>query len=476
MSQASPRSFLLVDDDTLVRGSLRGFLEGRGHTVVEADSVAEAQLRLRGARLDAAVVDFQLPDGDGLEVLRLLRAADASLPVVMLTGHGSIDLAVAAIKEGAEQFLTKPVELPTLLVVLERLIEQRRDRQASLASRSRSARESVDPFLGTSPALRTLEAQARRIAASSACVLLQGESGTGKGVLARWLHQNGPRGDEAFVDLNCAGPRRDLLDSELFGHEKGAFTGAVAAKPGLIEVAHRGTLFLDEVGDADTQVQAKLLKVLEEQRFRRLGDVKDRQVDVRLIAATHHDLPSLVRAGRFREDLLYRISAVPLRVPPLRERGSDVALLARRLLERISAELGRPGLQLAEDAERALGAYHWPGNVRELRNVLERAALLSGAGQLHAEDLGELIGPHDAGAGAERGAPGKASRLSLLAAEKLHIEAVLREQEGDVRRAATALGVSRSALYQRIKKHGIELERQPSPVPLAGLAPSGKQD
>jgi len=461
MPPASSRTFLLVDDDDMIRGSLRSFLERQGHVVVEADSVASAQARLRGARLDAAIVDFQLPDGDGLEVLRRLRAADASLPVVMLTAHGSIDLAVAAIKEGAEQFLTKPVELPILLVVLERLIDQRRDRQASLASRSRSAREAVDPFLGESEAIRTLEAQARRVAASSACVLLQGESGTGKGVLARWLHQNGPRADEAFVDLNCAGLSRDLLDSELFGHEKGAFTGAVAVKPGLIEVAHRGTLFLDEVGDADGQVQAKLLKVLEEQRFRRLGDVKDRQVDMRLITATHHDLPTLVREGRFREDLLYRISAVPLRVPPVRERGRDVIVLARRLLERIAVEVGRPGLRLAEDAERALEAYHWPGNVRELRNVLERAALLTGGSELGTDDIGELISPREPQRGA-RHAGGQASRLSLRSAERLHIEAVLREQEGDVRRAATVLGVSRSALYQRIKKHGIELDRLPS--------------
>jgi DNA-binding NtrC family response regulator len=366
---------------------------------------------------------------------------------------------VTAIKEGAEQFLTKPVELPTLLLVLERIIEARRDRQASLASRSRSAREAVDPFLGESEAVRGLESKVRRVAASSACVLLQGESGSGKGVLARWLHDNGPRAEEAFVDLNCAGLSRDLLESELFGHDKGAFTGAVTVKPGLIEVAHRGTLFLDEVGDADLQVQAKLLKVLEEQRFRRLGDVRDRQVDLRLVAATHHDLQELVRDSRFREDLLYRISAVPLRVPPLRERGRDVILLAHRILERIGGELGRPGLRLAAAAERALEAYHWPGNVRELRNVLERASLLSGGSELSVDDIGEMVGPRDLPRAAGRKPGQEASRLSLDAAEKLHIEAVLREQGGDVRQAAGLLGVSRSALYQRIKKHGIALDR-----------------
>jgi DNA-binding NtrC family response regulator len=442
---------LLVDDEDLVRDSLREFFEKRGHAVREAESVSAARLAARAARTDAAVVDYQLPDGDGLEVLSALRAADASLPVVMLTAHGSIDLAVQAIKEGADQFLTKPVDLPTLAVVLERLIEQRRHRQASLAVRSRSAREAVDPFLGESTAIRALADQAARVADSTACVLLLGESGSGKGVLARWLHDNGPRAAEAFVDVNCAGLSRDLLDSELFGHEKGAFTGALSAKPGLLEVAHRGTLFLDEVGDADAQVQAKLLKVLEEKRFRRLGEVRERQVDIRLITATHHDLPELVRQGRFREDLLYRISAVPLRVPPLRERGRDVLVLARQMLERLGAEVGCPGVRLAPDAERALEAHRWPGNARELRNRLERALLLGNRQELRPVDLGE------SGAAAATAVPTAKAQLSLRQAEKAHIEAVLQELSGDVRRAAAVLGVSRSALYQRIKKHGIAL-------------------
>jgi DNA-binding NtrC family response regulator len=452
MPEPSPtprHAFLLVDDDSLVRGAVRDFLEKHGHSVVEAGCASETRGAVRGPRLDAAIVDYQLPDGDGLEVLRGIRAADPTLPVVMLTAHATIDLAVQAIKEGADQFLTKPVELPTLLLVLERLIAQRRDRQASLASRSRSVREAVNPFLGESPAIRQLEEQSRRVAGSNACVLLLGESGSGKGVLARWLHENGARAAEAFVDLNCAGFSRELLDSELFGHEKGAFTGATNAKPGLLEVAHRGTLFLDEVGDADSQVQAKLLKVLEEKRFRRLGDVRERQVDLRLIIATHHDLPQLVGQGRFREDLLYRISAVPLRVPPLRERGHDVILLARVLLARIGSELGRPGLQLTKDAERTLAMHGWPGNVRELRNALERAALLGTASTVDVETLGELA------AGRTAAKPGTA--LSLKAAERQHIQAVLIETGGDVRRAAAVLGVSRSALYQRIKKHGIRL-------------------
>jgi len=444
----SDRKILLVDDEEDVRLPLRRFLIGKGYTVLEAGGLGSAREVLRGQSVDAAVVDFSLADGDGLDVLRSLKAQDASLPVVLLTGHGTIDLAVTAIKEGAEQFFTKPVELPALLVVIERALDNRRMRQVSLAGKSSQARQAVDPFFGESPAMRKLAAEATRVVASPLPVLIQGETGSGKGVLARWVHQNGPRADEPFVDLNCAGLSRELLESELFGHEKGAFTGAVAAKPGLLEMANKGTVFLDEIGDIDLQVQAKLLKVVEDLRFRRLGDVRDRVVDVRLVAATHRDLARLVQEQKFREDLYYRISALPLVVPALRDRGQDVVLLARRLVQRISAEMGRPGMRLSAAAEQALGSRSWPGNVRQLRNVLERAALLSDHSTLEPADLGE--GPAPAAVGSTPG-----PRMTLAEAERLHIEAVLREERGAVSRAAEVLGISRSSLYERIKKHGI---------------------
>ena len=444
----SDRKILLVDDEEDVRLPLRRFLIGKGYTVLEAGGLGSAREVLRGQSVDAAVVDFSLADGDGLDVLRSLKAQDASLPVVLLTGHGTIDLAVTAIKEGAEQFFTKPVELPALLVVIERALDNRRMRQVSLAGKSSQARQAVDPFFGESPAMRKLAAEATRVVASPLPVLIQGETGSGKGVLARWVHQNGPRADEPFVDLNCAGLSRELLESELFGHEKGAFTGAVAAKPGLLEMANKGTVFLDEIGDIDLQVQAKLLKVVEDLRFRRLGDVRDRVVDVRLVAATHRDLARLVQEQKFREDLYYRISALPLVVPALRDRGQDVVLLARRLVQRISAEMGRPGMRLSAAAEQALGSRSWPGNVRQLRNVLERAALLSDHSTLEPADLGE--GPAPAAVGSTPG-----PRMTLAEAERLHIEAVLREERGAVARAAEVLGISRSSLYERIKKHGI---------------------
>jgi DNA-binding NtrC family response regulator len=450
MTQAVKGIILVVEDDESVRTPLGGFLKSKGYAVEEADSLSTAEQGFRSRRPDAVVMDFSLPDGDGLVLLRRLKALDTSVPMVMLTGHGSIDLAVAAIKEGAEQFFTKPVELPALLVVIERALDNQRVRQASLARKSTDARRAVDPFLGESPVIRRLAAQAARVVSSSVPILIRGETGTGKGVLARWLHENGPRSDEAFVDLNCAGLSRDLFESELFGHEKGAFTGAVAAKPGLLEMAHRGTVFLDEIGEIDLQVQPKLLKVIEELRFRRLGDVRDRQVDVRLVAATHRDLAHLVEEQKFREDLFYRIKGIPIVVPPLRERGPDVVLLARSILERMGAEMARPGLRLSGAAEKGIEVHSWPGNIRQLRNVLEHAALMSDRATLEAEDLGE---------GLSTSSGPTTGRMTLEAMEQRHIEAILREEQWVIPRAAAVLGLSRSALYHKIKKHRIALRR-----------------
>lgn len=441
-------TILLVDDEESVRFGVRDFLESHGFDVAEAETCAEAREAFRAQRPDCAVLDYRLPDGDALELLPLLKNIDDTVPLLVLTGHGSIDLAVRAIKEGADQFLTKPVELPALLIVLKRLLENQRNRKQQSLGKSKAARGLIDPFLGTSRAIAELKEAARKVCATESPILIQGETGSGKGVLAAWLHRNGPRADEAFVDLNCAGLTREFLETELFGHEKGAFTGAIAAKQGLLEAAQRGTVFLDEIGDMDVQVQPKLLKVLEEKRFRRLGEVRDRGVDIALIAATHQDLDLHVREKQFRSDLYFRISTIPLRVPPLRERPEDVVIIARNLLEKISADLSRGKFELDQDAERVLGAYSWPGNIRELRNVLERAALLSEKPTLGPRDLrfdSALAGDAQNGDG----------KLTLLEIEKKHIERVLEEERGHVERAAERLGIPRSSLYQKIKRHGI---------------------
>jgi DNA-binding NtrC family response regulator len=438
---------LVVDDEEAIRFGISEYLQARGYEVAEADGCEAAEKALRALRPDAAILDYSLPDGNALEWLPRLRAAAPGVPLVILTGHGSIELAVRAIKEGAEQFLTKPVELSALAVVIERLLESRRASQRDVAGRRREERLAPDPFLGRSPAIRALAEEAGKLAASDSPVLIQGETGSGKGVLAAWLHARSARAGEAFVDLNCAGLSKEFLETELFGHEKGAFTGAIAMKPGLLEIAHRGSLFLDEIGDMDLAVQSKLLKVLEEQRFRRLGEVKDRRVDVRLIAATHVDLRAQVASKAFRSDLYFRISTLPLRVPPLRERPGDVALLAEHLLGRIARELGRMDLRLSDEARDALAAWSWPGNVRELRNVLERAALLASQPVLTRRDL-RFDGAGSLEAEAVSG--------SLEEMEKRAIERALAEEGGNVVRAAKRLQVPRSTLYQKIKAHGLK--------------------
>jgi DNA-binding NtrC family response regulator len=448
----SRNKVLVVDDESGVRFGIRDFLEQHGYEIDEAESCQDAQHIFRTSRPDIVIADYMLPDGTALDLLPRLKEIDSGIPLLVLTAHGSIDLAVRAIKEGAEQFLTKPLELPTLLVILQRLLQKQRNHHKQLASKSRQVRQAIDPFIGTSAAIRALKEQAHRMLSTESPVLILGETGTGKGVLARWLHDKSPRADEAFVDLNCAGLSRELLETELFGHEKGAFTSATASKQGLFEVAHRGTIFLDEVGDVDLQIQPKLLKVLEEKRFRRVGDVRDRQVDVRLIAATHQDLGQLVRERRFRDDLYFRISTIPLSFPALRERIEDIPTMAQYLLDKVSADLGRGELRLDENCIQALKAYSWPGNIRELRNVIERAVLLSDQKTITINDL------HFDGH-TQVGSPFLDSRLTLLELEKQHIERVLQEERGRVEKAAKRLGIPRSSLYQKIKKHQITMSK-----------------
>ncbi len=444
---------LVVEDDPAVRQVLQTYLVARGFAVEVAGSCREARDVFQTQRPDLAVIDYQLPDGTALTLLPQLKNADPSLAVVILTGFGSIDLAVRAIKEGADHFLTKPVELPTLTIIVQRLIESRRDSRQRAAGKTTRVRERIDPFLGVSPAMRQLADQAQRVLASESPVLLQGETGTGKGVLARWLHDNGPRAEEAFVDINCAGLSREFLETELFGHERGAFTGAATTKTGLLELADKGTVFLDEIGDVDLQVQPKLLKVLEEKQFRRLGGIQDRMVDIRLIAATHQELDQLVEERAFRSDLYYRINALTLYVPPLRERREDIPLLARHFLRTLGANLRRGELTLSAETEQALVRHHWPGNIRELRNLIERAVLLSNGNTLELGSLGPTIASKAAAP------PQEEPRLTLVELEKRHIEAVLMDEKGRIEPAARRLGIHRSSLYNKIKRYGIDLSR-----------------
>lgn len=448
-------TILVVDDQGSIRVALADFLQAHGHTVVTASGVAEARATFRAQMPDAAVLDYDLGDGDALQLLGEMRALDPSCAIVILTGQGSIDLAVRAMREGADHFLTKPVELPALHAILARLLELRRERRTHEAAHTRQG-TGVDPFLGDHPAIRRLGDQARRVLETDQPVLILGETGSGKGVLARWLHERGPRAAEPMVDLNCAGLSRELVEAELFGHTKGAFTGAVAAKRGLFEVAHRGTVFLDEIGDLDAPVQPKLLKVLEERRFRRIGDVEDRSVDVRLLAATSLDLGQMVRDGKFRSDLYFRVSTLVLSVPALRDRKEDLPRLAQEILARMESRGRRRQVTLHPEALASLQAYRWPGNIRELRNVLERAVLLSDRAELRREDL--HFDP--AGVTSTPASDAPTPELTTLAGmERAMIERAMEVTGGKVAEAAQRLGIPRSTLYQKLKTLGIPSSR-----------------
>jgi DNA-binding NtrC family response regulator len=436
---------LLVDDEESVRFAITDFLASSGFRVAEAASLREARAGIRKEIPEVLLLDYQLPDGNALDLVEEIKGLLPDLPIVMLTGHGSIDLAVRAIKLGAEQFLTKPVELPALEILVRRLIEGQRQRRR-LAT-VRPARVTLDPFCGASDAIRRVREEAERLAGTDRPVLVRGETGTGKGVLARWLHAKGPRAEEAFVDLNCAGLARELLDSELFGHERGSFTGAVARKKGLLEVADHGTLFLDEIGEMDAAIQPKLLKALEEGRFRRLGDTRDLTSDFALIAATNRDLREAMRTGAFREDLYFRVSTLAITLPPLRDRAGDVPLLAATMLAGFALERGRETLELTPAATRLLSSYAWPGNIRELKNVLERAFLLSDGRAIGIDDLRFDLPSHEP-------AP-----RTLEQAERAHILHALEEAGGNVDAAAARLEIPRSTLYFKIKRHAIQRSR-----------------
>lgn len=444
---------LLIDDEPTIRFAVADYLGAQGFVVEVAAAVQSGLEAFLRSPPDVVIVDYMLPDGNALELLPRLREAAASVPVIVLTAHGSIDLAVRCVKEGAHHFFTKPIEMPALLVILQRVLEQKRNERKLMVGSFSRARTRIDPFAGAAPAISALAEQARRIVDADTPVLIQGETGTGKNVLARWLHDNGPRHDEPFMDINCAGLSPEFLQAELFGYEPGAFTGATGRKLGLLEVGHHGTVLLDEVGDIDSSVQPKLLKVIEERRFRRLGSVRDIDVDIRLISATNAELARLVEERRFRSDLLFRLDVVRLVCPPLRARREDILRLAYTILDELAIDRRVDVMTLTSAAESALLEYSWPGNLRELRNVLERAALLSQMATIDRADLSLERGALDIPAYIGD------QLLTLAQVERLHIERVLQHENGNVGRAAQRLQIPRSSLYQKLKRLGLAVSR-----------------
>jgi len=368
---------LLVEDKDSLRAMLRHSLEAQGHIVVEAVDQPGAVAEIERSRPDLVISDLRLPAGDGFGVLRAAKDADPDLPVIVMTAYGSIQDAVAAMKEGALDFLAKPIDPDHLVLLVDRALTQRRMAAENLLLKEELATRLGAPrIVGESTALKHALLAVQRAAPSDATVLVEGESGTGKELVARRLHAMSPRAGRPFVAINCAAIPETLLEAELFGYEKGAFTGAASRKPGKFEVAHRGTLFLDEVGDLPLSLQAKMLRVLENHAFERLGGVTPVHVDVRVVAASNRNLRAMVSARQFREDLYFRLSVFPITVPPLRDRPEDIAILARHFLDRVCRDV-KKRVTLSEAAIAALERYSWPGNIRELQNCIERAVILA---------------------------------------------------------------------------------------------------
>lgn len=446
----SADTILVVDSVDKTRDFLAAGLAARGFHVHAVKGLTDAFLKIGHSLPIVIVVDYQLCDGTAFELMDALEEQDLRIPSVILGNNDSSQVEAESVKRGFQQFISRPVDIGTVDAVLHRVILNIRNSQKDAARRLERARYDRDPFLGQSAAILQLKKTATRLANTGSTVLIQGETGTGKGVLARWLHKSGPRSEEAFVDLNCAGLSRELLESELFGYQKGAFTGAENNKLGLLEAANRGIVFLDEIGDMEQAIQPKMLKVVEERRFHRLGDIRERNVDVQIIAATHRDLKELVAADKFRGDLYFRISAVQLRIPPLRERLEDLPMITDRLLSQLGGDMRHGPLRITDEARDELEEYSWPGNIRELRNVLERAALLSEDGIIREMSLEfeTLI--------SKRVSPVPDTlHFTLAEIEKLHISRTLEFEQGNVPRTAERLGVPKSSLYAKIRLYGL---------------------
>ena len=444
-------TILIVDDERHTREGLARALRG-DYAVAEAENGQRALEWLETHAADVILTDLRMPHMDGLQLLARLLGREPKPIVIMLTAYGNVETAVEAMKRGAYDFLAKPVNLDRLELLLTRALAERQ-----LGVENQRLRAQFDSkygfanIIGTSPAMQAVFDTIRHVAPTKATVLIQGESGTGKELVARALHQASPRREGPFVPVHCAALAPTLLESELFGHEKGAFTGAVERRRGRFEMADGGTLFLDEIGEIEPSLQVKILRVLEERAFERVGGSETVTVNVRLVAATNKDLRQLVADGKFREDLLYRLFVVNLTLPPLRERDGDIVLLTQHYLKTLAAENGKSVPTLTAEAMDALTAYSWPGNVRELRNVIERMVVLNSTGKLTLDDVPATVrqGAHDSGRDATR-----AGRV-LRDAERQLIEDALRQHRGNRTKAAQHLGISRRTLHRKLNEFGL---------------------
>jgi DNA-binding NtrC family response regulator len=457
-----PESILLVEDKDVLREMVATALGKAGHTVEEAPDGTAALRKIRARRFPVIITDLKLPGASGLEILHAAKDLDDSVSVIVMTAYGSIDDAVAAMKEGALDFIQKPFELPHLLLLVERAVQEQELWRENLLWREEvNTRYGFPAIIGEDEALKEVEQAIRRVAPTHSTVLLEGESGTGKELFAHAVHDLSPRHKLPFVTINCAAIPEHLVENELFGHEKGAFTGAGARKIGRAELANRGTLFLDEIGELPPPAQSKLLRLIEEKTFERIGGTQSISVDVRIVAATNRKLQKLVEEKLFRDDLYFRLAAFPIQIPPLRERGRDVLVLARHFLENLAREFSKPALNLSAACQQLLLSYSWPGNVRELANAIERAVILAESPTIGPEDLALGFLPST-----DRAAPPDSFDLAgslyevteraVRAVERAKISRALEESRGNRTLAAEKLNISTKTLLAKMRAYGLD--------------------
>ena len=451
------KHLLIVDDETALREAIAERLADHGFIVEQADSGEQAIQRLADFAFDILVTDLRLPGINGAKVIEAALERYPEIIAIVITGYGTVKDAVEAIKQGAADFITKPFQFDALLHVLRSALEQRRLKSENAYLRSQlEERYRIDGLVGRSRVMRELFQLLETVAATSSTVLITGETGTGKELAARAIHHNSPRRTNRFVALNCSAIPETLLEAELFGHVRGAFTGAVGARQGRLEQAHKGTLFLDEVATMSPALQAKLLRVLQEREFERVGDSHTVKIDVRVIAATHSDLAKMVADGQFREDLYYRLNVIPVQLPPLRERREDIPLLVQHFLQKLSSDAGRAPVTISQDALRRLMAYHWPGNIRQLENAIERALAFSqGRSQIDVQDLtSDIQQQASPGDSAEVWFPDDGLDFAqyIETVELALIRRSLERTRGNKRQAAKLLNLKRTTLIEKLKR------------------------
>jgi two-component system nitrogen regulation response regulator NtrX len=457
-------SILIVDDEESIRFSLKGIIEDEGHKVLEAASGEEGLALCEDSLPDLVFLDIWLPGLDGLTVLERLRRLSDDLPVVMISGHGSIETAVTAIKKGAFDFIEKPLSLEKVVIAVNKALEFRDLRRENQALRASINEGQVQNLTGESAAIRTLREQIARVAPTDAWVLITGENGTGKEIVARMIHAGSRRAEKPIIAVNCAAIPEELIESELFGHEKGAFTGADRAAEGKFELADKGTLFLDEIGDMSLKTQAKILRILQEQRFERLGSRKTVTVDVRVVAATNKDLMAEIKAGKFREDLYYRLKVFPIALPPLRDRPEDIPGLLEEFMRILKREHGFKSAEFSPEALAELTDYPWPGNVRELKNFVERMLIMHAGNRIGPDDLppemrvAALETADEDPAGLDLTATTTDLKIARAQFEARFLEARLKECGGNVTKLAEMVGMERSSLYRKLKAYNISVQ------------------